>query len=167
MSNKGEGSLGVVLSIVALVAIGAFMFWLNQQSNQIEAERAAAQAAAAVEVPDVNAGDLLANPAGVVGRHAVIDSVRVATGLGQGAFALALTDSVAYPVLMGSDAIQRLRMANITIYGGDIVYVEGQVYTLNDSIRGEWVRQGAVDGNMQARIPVLPSFLLADSVRVY
>jgi len=167
MSNRGEGGLGAILSVVALVAIGAFMFWLNQQSDQVDAERAAAAAAAVEGERNVTAGDILADPSGTIGRHAVMDSVRVAAGLGQAAFALALTDSVAFPVLMASDAIQRLRMANITLYGGDIVYVEGRIYPLNDSIRGEWVTQGAVDEGMRASIPTTPSFLLADSVVVY
>ena len=167
MSNRGEGGLGAILSVVALVAIGAFMFWLNQQSDQVDAERAAAAAAAVEGERNVTAGDILADPSGTIGRHAVMDSVRVAAGLGQGAFALALTDSVAFPVLMASDAIQRLRMANITLYGGDIVYVEGRIYPLNDSIRGEWVTRGAVDEGMRASIPTTPSFLLADSVVVY
>lgn len=166
MSNRGEGGLGAILSIVALAAIAAFMFWLNQQSRRIDEERAAAAAEQVEAERDLNAGDLLADPRGAVGRFTIIDSIRVATGLGQGAFALALSDDVAYPVLMGSDAIQRLRMANITIYGGDVVYVEGQIYTFNDSIRGQWVAQGAVDAAMEASIPNSPTFLLADSVVV-
>ncbi len=167
MSNRGEGGLGAILSVVALVAIGAFMFWLNQQSNQVDAERAA-QAAAGVEAErDLSAGDILADPTAVIGRHAVIDSIRVAAGLGQAVFSLALTDSVSFPVLMASDAIQRLRMANITLYGGDVVYVAGRIYPLNDSIRGEWVRQGAVNQGMGGSIPATPSFLLADSVVVH
>lgn len=167
MSNRGEGGLGAILSVVALVAIGAFMFWLNQQSDEIDAERAAAAEAEAEAERDLSAGDLLADPTGSIGRHAVMDSVRVQAGLGQAAFALALTDSIAFPVLMASDAIQRMRAAQITLYGGDLVYVEGRIYPLNDSIRGEWVTRGAVDEGMRASIPTAPSFLLADSVVVY
>ncbi len=167
MSNRGEGGLGAILSIVALVAIGGFMFWLNSQSQQVEAEREAAEAALAEEERDWNAGDLLSDPGDAAGRQVTIDSIRVATGLGQGAFALALSDGIAYPVLMGSDAIQRLRMADITIYGGDVVFVQGQAYTLNDSIRSVWVSSGAVDAAMEEQIPASPTFLLADSVIVY
>lgn len=166
MSNRGEGGLGAILSIVALVAIGGFMWWLNQQSRQIDEERAAAQAAALEDVRDLNAGDLLADPAGAVGRHVVLDSIRVASGLGQGAFSIALTDDRAYPVLMSSDPIQRLRAANVSIYGGDLLFVSGQVYTFNDSIAGEWVTRGAVEQTMAGNIPTSPTFLLADSVIV-
>lgn len=167
MSNRGEGGLGAILSVVALVAIGAFMFWLNQQSNRIDVEREAAAEAAAEAERDLSAGDILADPVGVIGRHAAMDSMRVAAGLGQAAFSLALTDSIAFPVLMASDPLQRLRALNITLYGGDVVYVAGRIYPLNDSIRAEWVSQGAVNEGMGESIPTTPSFLLADSVVVY
>ena len=167
MSNRGEGAIGAILSVVALVAIGAFMYWLNQESQAIEAERAA-EAAALIEAErDLNAGDLLADPGAAIGRNVVIDSIPVAAGLGQGAFSMALSETVGYPVLLSPDAIQRLRMQNVNLYGGDIVYVHGRVYTLNDSIRGAWVLEGAVNEGMAEAIPTGPSFLLADSIFVY
>lgn len=167
MSNRGEGAIGVILTVVALVAIGAFMYWLNLESKAIEDERAQA-AAAAVEVErELNAGDLLNDPGGAIGRDVVVDSIAVAAGLGQGVFALALTETTSYPVLLSPDAIQRLRAQNTTVYGGDRVFVRGRVYTLNDSIRGVWVVEGAVDAGMAENIPTGPSFLLADSVFVY
>ena len=167
MSNRGEGAIGAILSVVALVAIGAFMYWLNLESQAIEAERAEAAAAAVEAERDLNAGDLLADAASAVGRSVVIDTIPVAVGLGPGAFAIALSETVAYPVLLSPDAIQRLRMANITLYGGDRVYLDGRVYTLNDSIRVAWVTEGAVNQGMEESIPTGPTFLLADSILVH
>lgn len=167
MSNRGEGALGVILTIVALGAIGGFLYWLNLQSQGIEAERAEAEAAEMEAARDLAAGDLIANPQGAAGRRVVIQGIRVASGLGDGAFTLALSDSLAYPVLMESDPIQRLRIANITIYGGDSVFVSGQVYTFTDSIGTTWVEAGAVREEMGGNIPSSPTFLLADSVFVH
>ena len=168
MSNRGEGAIGAILSVVALVAIGAFMYWLNLESQAIEEEREAAALAALEAQRDLNAGDLLADPAGAVGRDVVIDTIAVAAGLGEGAFSMALSETVAYPVLLSPDAIQRLRMANVTnLYGGDRVFVSGRVYTFNDSIRGEWVARGAVNAGMAGSIPTSPTFLLADSLLVH
>ena len=166
MSNRGEGGLRAILTIVALGAIGALMWWLNEQSRQIEEERAASAAAAAEAVRDWNAGDLLSDPRGAVGRRVVIDEIAIASGLGDGVFSVSLSDDITYPVLMESDPIQRLRMANVTIYGGDRVYVSGQVYTFNDSISTVWVDPGAVNEGMGDQIPASPTFLLADSVVV-
>lgn len=167
MSNRGEGAIGAVLSVVALVAIGAFMYWLNLESQAIEEQRAANVAAELEAEREYNAGDLLADASAAVGRSVVIDTIPVAVGLGAGAFSIALSEAVAYPVLLSPDAIQRLRMANITLYGGDRVYLEGRVFTLNDSIRGAWLAEGAVNEGMEGSIPAGPTFLLADSVLVH
>ena len=167
MSNKGEGGLGVILSIVALAAIGGFMYWLNLQSRDIEQARADAEAAEIEAARDLDASDLLSDPAAAVSRRVLIAGIRVATGLGEGAFALQLADDIAYPVLLESDPIQILRMAETTIYGGDSVLVRGQVYTFNDSIAGVWIESGAVMESMGELIPSSPTFLLADSVFVH
>ena len=167
MSNKGEGGLGVILSIVALAAIGGFMYWLNLQSQDIEQARADAEAAEVEAARNLDASDLLSDPAAAISRYVVIGGIRVATGLGEGAFALQLADEVAYPVLMESDPIQIFRMTETTIYGGDSVFVRGQIYTFNDSIAGVWIESGAVLETMGELIPSSPTFLLADSVFVH
>lgn len=161
MTSKGEGGIGTLLSIVALVAIGVFLVWLYRESSQIET------VAEPVEEVVLAAGDILADPAAAIGNRASLDSIPVATGLGQAAFALSLSESTPYPVLMSSDAIQRLRATGVSVFGGDVVYVEGQIYTMNDSIASEWIRQGAVDQAMAASLPATVSFLLADSVVIY
>lgn len=167
MSKRRGGGIGGLLSVVALVAIGAFMWWLSQESRQIDVQRAAAAAAELEAERDLNAGDLLARPGVAVGRSVIIDSIRVAMGLGRGVFAMSLSETTTFPVLLSPDAIQRLQIQNITLYGGDIVFLRGRVYTLNDSIRGEWVTQGAVDAAMAESIPLGPAFLLADTIHVY
>ena len=79
MSNRAEGGLRAILTIVALGSIVTLMWWLNQQSQQIEEERAAIAAAAAEAVRDWNAGDLLTDPRGAVGRRVVIDEITIAS----------------------------------------------------------------------------------------
>lgn len=162
MRSKGEGGIGILLSIVALVAIGLFLFWLYRESSQLETT-----SVEPVEEVALTAGDILADPSAAIGRQASLDSIPVAIYLGQAAFALSLSESVSYPVLMSSDAIQRIRASGVSVFGGDVVYVRGQIYTMNDSIASEWIRQGAVDQAMAGSLPATVSFLLADSVVVY
>lgn len=161
MTSNGEGGIGTLLSFVALVAIGVFLVWLYRESSQIET------AVEPVEEVVLAAGDILADPAAAIGSRASLDSIPVATGLGQGAFALSLSESTPYPVLMSPDVIQRLRAVGIRVFGGDTIFVSGHVYTMNDSIASEWIKQGAVDQEMGGSLPATVSFLLADSVVVY
>ena len=64
--------------------------------------------------------------------------------------------------LLSADLIAR----DTQIYGGDVVRLVGRVYSLNDSIRGQWVSAGAVEEGAAGNIPRIESFLLADSLEV-
>lgn len=162
MTSKGGAGIGVLLSVIAIVAVGVFMFWLNQRV----AELPDPDATVAEQAP-LTAADLLAGAGPVVGRRAQLDSIPVALGLGRAVFSVSLSDSTAYPVLLNADWIARFQARETRLYGGDRVSVLGQIFTLNDSIRVEWVEQGAVDQGMVVSLPRTSSFLLADSVEVH
>jgi hypothetical protein len=165
MTSRGATSLGTVLTVVAVVAVIAFMFWLYRES----AELPVVDALADVEPTGitVTAADLLADPTGAIGSEVAIDSIGVVMGLGEAVFSLALDETTSYPVLLAPDMLQRFRMQQMRLYGGDAVSVYGRVFTLNDSIRVEWVNQGAVDRAMLTNLPRTSSFILADSVEVF
>ncbi|MCE2422921.1 MAG: hypothetical protein J4G03_06390 [Gemmatimonadetes bacterium] len=166
MSNRGESHLGTMLGVVAVVALAGFMYWMYGRTKNIEADRAA-EAAAAIEAERVlEVGDLLADPLGSVGREVQIDSIAIGTRLGEGAFTIALTPEVGYPVAMAPDPIQLLRMTETNLYGGDQVYVRGRVYVFTDSIARNWVEEGIIDEAMLEMVPSSVSFLFADSVTV-
>jgi hypothetical protein len=141
MTSKGGAGIGVLLSVVAIVAVGVFMFWLNQRVAELPDPDATV-----VEEAPLTAADVLAGSGPIIGRRAQFDSIPVAIGLGRAVFSVALDDSTA---------------------GGDRVSVLGQIFSLNDSIRVEWVNQGAVDQGMVVSLPRTSSFLLADSVEVH
>ncbi len=162
-----RGVVGLIVTPAAVVAVAGFVYWLSTQSRQVREERAERFAAAVEAESDLDAADLAADPVAALGRRVVISGVAVATGLGDAAFALRLPNEAAYPVLMESMPIQRLRMSNTTIYGGDSVFVSGHVFTFNDSISNAWITQGAVNEGMGELIPQSPTFLLADSVVVH
>ena len=163
MTSKGGAGIGVLLSVIAIVAVGVFMFWLNQRV----AELPDPDAMVVEEQAPLTAAELLASSGRVVGRRAQLDSIPVALGLGRAVFSISLSDSTAYPVLLNADWIARLQARGTRLYGGDRVSVHGQIFTLNDSIRVEWVEQGAVDQGMVVSLPRTSSFLLADSVEVH
>ena len=109
---------------------------------------------------DLNIAALAADPAAAVGETGWLRSVPVAQRLGRAAFSVQLDGENTYPVLLSSDLIQ----LDTQVYGGDQVSLYGHVFTLNDSIAGEWVAQEAVDQENASAIPATPSFIMADSV---
>ncbi|MFQ5889759.1 MAG: hypothetical protein ACE5JR_06865 [Gemmatimonadota bacterium] len=146
----------------ALIAVGGFLFWLFSATRSLET-------AVTPVLGDEGGGptfmamtvdELRGDPAAVVGRTVGLEKVPVAARLGRGAFTIRLDDATSYPVLLDRDLIQ----LNTQVYGGDVVKVWGHIFTFNDSIRDEWVRQTAVDAESAGKIPQTPSFLLADSL---
>jgi hypothetical protein len=147
--------------VIAAVAVLGFMFWLDRKSDSIATEVAPVlEEVAEAEAVDINSASLATDPAGAVGQIGYLRSVSVLQRLGRGAFAIRLDSVNAYPVLLSSDLIQ----LDTQVYGEDVVTLYGHVFTLNDSIRAEWVDQEAVDQENAGAIPVSPSFIMADSV---
>jgi hypothetical protein len=147
MTQRGSTGLSTVLIIIAVAMVGGFLLWLYRTAQSLE---------------------LSQDPATSVGKVADIGEVSVLQSLGRGVFLVQLTSVEAegegspYPVLMSPDLIA----GNIQVYGGDVVSLHGRVYSLNDSIRGQWVEAGAVNEAAAGSIPGIASFLLADSLEV-
>jgi len=148
-----------LLMVVAVVAVVGFMFWLDRKSESYESGVAPVLDEGA-EVVDINSATLAADPASQIGRTGWLRGVQVDRSLGRGVFTIALDSATRYPVLLSSDLIQM----DTQVYGGDMVTLYGHVFTLNDSIRGEWVSQAAVDQQNASAIPGAPSFMIADSL---
>jgi hypothetical protein len=164
MTQRGSTGLSTVLIIIAVAMVGGFLLWLYRTAQSLEDE------VAPVMVGEGSL-DLLAlsqDPATSVGKVADIGEVAVLQSLGRGVFLVQLAsvetegEGSAYPVLMSPDLIA----GNTQVYGGDVVSLHGRVYSLNDSIRGQWVEAGAVNEGAAGSIPGIASFLLADSLEV-
>ena len=163
MTQRGSTGLSTVLIIIAVAMVGGFLLWLYRTSQSLEEEVAPVMVEESL--------DLLAlsrDPETSVGKVAVIGEVAVLQTLGRGVFLVQLAsveaegEGSAYPVLMSPDLIA----GNTQVYGGDVVSLHGRVYSLNDSIRGQWVSAGAVNEAAAGNIPGIMSFLLADSLEV-
>lgn len=162
MSGNGSRGVSTILTIVALVAVGGFLAWLYWRSQEAPEPVAPVTEAEAEAGDAVGAGRLLNDPQAAVGRRGALDSLPVAQRLGRAAFAVQINGD-RYPILLTTELMQR----QVEVYGGDMVSLRGQVYVLNDSIRAAWVDQGLVDPANRQDLPTTPSFLLADSVRVF
>jgi len=163
MARSGFRGGSSILLVVALAVMAGFFYWLYRQSQQIEQTVTPAMADSTSEgPPPVTLASLGSDPASAAGQSATFDSVKVGSRLGRGVFTLIVNDTLDYPVLLDARLLQR----GTTVYKDDRINVGGAFYTLNDSIRSEWVKRGAVDSASAAQIPSLPTFMLADSVSI-
>lgn len=164
MSRRGAAGLTTVLAVAAFVLTAGFLYWLHRSSAELEerVEPALEEEGGEEGLPVLTVNQLAADPAAAAGSRAAVLEAEVSARLGRAVFTLRLADTLQYPVLLSRDLIQR----ETEVYGGDVVSAWGQVYSLNDSIRGVWVEAGAVDEGQRQAIPAAASFLLADSLDV-
>jgi len=163
MARSGFRGSSSILLVVALAVMAGFFYWLYNQSQSLEQEVTPTMTDTTGGGPSpITVAFLGMHPDSAPGRSATLDSVKVASRLGRGVFTLSVNDTTVYPVLLGSQLIQK----GTTVYQDDRINVGGQFYALNDSIRSEWVKRGAVDSASAGDIPATPSFLLADTVGI-
>ncbi|TFG66489.1 MAG: hypothetical protein E4H28_01765 [Gemmatimonadales bacterium] len=149
------------LIVVAVLVIVGFLYWLNIQSEVFKKDVQAVTAEEATgELVEFIPAQLASEPGSVVGQTGVLRDLGVVTRLGRGAVSVDLDGTTSYPILLDSDIIRR----GTTVIPGDRITAYGRAYTLNDSIRAEWVNQSAVDAENSAMIPKTTSFVLADSL---
>lgn len=163
MTQKGSTGLSTVLIIVAVALVGGFLLWLYRSSAALEEATPVMVEADVDDVVDLVV--LSQGPSASVGRVADIVSVAVVQSLGRGVFLVGLasaSEASPFPVLLSPDLIAR----NTKVYGGDVVRLYGRIYSLNDSIRSQWVELGAVNEAAAEAIPQGTSFLLADSLEL-
>lgn len=162
-SSGFRGTTSLLL-IVAVAATGGFLYWVYQQAQNTESSlQPAMQDTTSARNRPITPGLLAVDPASAVGRNAVLDSIEVGASLGRGVFTVNTSDSTAFPVLMNTEMIGR----GATVYEGDRVTVGGRFYSLNDSIRNEWVSRGAVEQGNEGQLPASQAFLLADSLNIH
>lgn len=163
MAGSGFRGTSSVLLVVALAATVGFLYWVYDQAQSLDRTVTPEMAdTTSTDTAGTAAERLARSPEQTIGRDVTLDSLEVAASLGRGVFTVSLSDTVAFPVLMGSDLIQQ----GATVYAGDRVDLEGRVYTFNDSIRSEWVSRGAVDSASVEDLPEVPAFLLAGSLDI-
>ncbi|MDH3297310.1 MAG: hypothetical protein OEM23_01130 [Gemmatimonadota bacterium] len=157
---SGSRGASLWLSILSVLLVAGFLYWLTLQAQAIENEVPVVTDDAPAELMDFIPAQLAAEPGSVVGQEGVLRDIGVAARLGRGVITVDLDGTATYPILLSSDLIQR----GTQIIRGDRVTAYGRAYTLNDSIRAVWVRQSAVDAANETAIPMSTSFVLADSI---
>lgn len=146
--------------VASIVLIAGFVFWLQWRIGGLEANVAPELED---DEPMLLLNDLRGDLGGAVGSQAEIGLVTVGQSLGRGVFTMQIDENdenALFPALLSRDLMAR----DTQIYGQDRLTAWGHIYTLNDSIRSEWVRLEAVTADNAGAIPATPSFMLVDSL---
>ena len=150
-----------LLALVAIAAIVAFFWWLDNESEALDTVVAPVmEEQAPAEAVDLNTAAMAADLESSIGEEGWLRFVTVNERLGRAAFTIALDTENSLAVLLSPDLIRR----GTEVYGNDQVSMFGKIFVLNDSIRNEWVSQDAVDRANADAIPASPGFFLADSL---
>ena len=148
--------------VISIVAIAGFVIWLRMETRALEAN-VTPELGTEADEPMLVLNDLRGNLGGAIGSQAEIGLVTVGRSLGRGVFTMQIDEndeSAVFPALLSRDMIAR----DTQVYGQDRLTAWGHIYTLNDSIRSAWVREGAVTADNADAIPETPSFMLVDSL---
>lgn len=144
----------------SIVLIAGFVFWLQWRIGGLEANVAPELED---DEPMLLLNDLRGDLGRAVGSQAEIGLVTVGQSLGRGVFTMQIDENdenALFPALLSRDLMAR----DTQVYGQDRLTAWGHIYTLNDSIRSEWVRLEAVTADNAGAIPATPSFMLVDSL---
>jgi len=166
-SRRGAANLGVPLMVVAFVAIGGFMYWLNLQAKEYEATQVVE-----VEAPTdpgtiegavtVAAAELQLDASPYEGQMVTLAGLPVASELGTQGFWLEMPNRNPFLVALNDD----LMAQGITATQGQSATVTGLVLAVNDSILSRWSDAGTISEGDRLAAEFATHFIEAALVRV-
>jgi len=140
-SRRGAVDLGLPLMIVAFLAIGGFLYWLNLQAKAelaekeaVAAEIRAEEALAEARGDIISAEGLQADPGVFSGKTVTVEGLMVASLLGTQGFWMELPNKNPFLVSF-SEAV---KAEGVTVNAGGYVTVTGRIYTMGDSVINAW-----------------------------
>ena len=162
--RRSGGGLTWVLALAAVVVVGGFLYWLGASSEPtsvavVEGE-AADSADAGPAATAVALGTFANAPDSYDGQTIRLESVDVASRLGNEAFWIQLPNQVPYLIKLDSAALSQAA----AIQAGGKVTVTGPVRMMNDSVLGAWEQRGVLQGTQRDEASFATSFL--EAVRV-
>lgn len=165
-SRRGAANLGMPLMIVAFLAIGGFLYWLNLQAQADAASRAVIE-----DVPEeagpmagtvVPGADLQTDPSPYEGMTIKVEGLSVAGGMGTRAFWLELPNKNPFLVYM-SDAVVA---EGVAVNSGQTVNVSGMIHAMSDSVLNAWSASGGIGEGDRLAAEFATHFLEAQQIQV-
>jgi len=166
-SRSGVADLGMPLMVVAFLAIGGFMYWLN---GQAEAERALALVEDTVSEPTTGMdGARVVDPvtiqldaSGVEGELITLEALEVQGMLGTQGFWIGMPNGNPFLVSMSEDVMAE----GLSLSQGSGATVSGVVYAIGDSVLNAWTAAGTIGDGERLQAEFATHFMEAQDVEV-
>jgi hypothetical protein len=166
--SKNSGALNLPLMIVAFLAMGAFLFWLNVTSEPTAFAIAEEGPEAVEQTPArlVQLAEVQGNPEGLVGERLRLRNVEVVLLVGSGAFMIEEEAGSGSPFLVRIDPTAISEQP--TILPSDRVTIAGRIKAMSDSVITSWEEQGVFTAEGQRSLAAFAMhFLQADEIEVH
>jgi hypothetical protein len=167
-SRRGAVDMGMPLMLLAFVAIGGFMFWLNGQATAEREMRLVEEAAAAEEegrtagIQTVAPADIQMDATPFEGQEIRVSGVEVASLLGTQGFWLEMPNGNPFLVSLTPE----VTAAGTTVEPGRMATVVGTVVLMTDSILTVWTEGGSIAEGDRIVAEFATHFIEATDVRV-
>jgi hypothetical protein len=147
-SRSGAANLGMPLMIVAFLVMIGFLFWLNLQARDYEAEQQAAiQERMAADSAENDLGALTISATAIQmdaspyeGQVVKLEGLPVASGLGQQGFWLEMPNKNPFLVSM----TEAVKAEGVAVSPGQNATVVGTVLPMSDSVLNAWSTAGSI-----------------------
>lgn len=167
MAEKKSGTLNLPLMIVAFLAIGGFLYWLNVVSEPTDIAVAEEDPRAALPMPvPASLAQFTEEPERYQGERVRIPNVRVTDIMGTELFWIALADEdeSTYLVQMDRDWIER----DLQVLPGDVMTLTGTVHAMTEEVVEAMELAGAfTEEGQRGVVEAQESYLVADELEIH
>lgn len=165
--SKMSGKLNAPLMILAFLAIGGFLYWLNVTSEPTEIAVAEEDPRAALpQAEAVSPVQFADDPGAYLEARVRLPNIRVANLMGTEAFWFNLADEAETPYLVRLD--REWIEAEMQILPDDVITLTGTVHAMSDSVIRAWEDLGVfTQEGQRGLVDGLDTFIDADQVEIH
>lgn len=170
VSQKSAAKPTWIWILLAVLAVGALMWWLSVQTSEYEAQvvlddpgaaevddgQSAGPAGEAVELPAVAAA-----PDGFAGRTVALENVQVAATLGPRAFWADVPGANPFLVVLDDDMQRMPEFA-----AGERLSLTGLVETVDEAVLDSWIQSGAMPESRREEAAFATHYMRAQRARL-
>jgi len=158
-SRTGAANVAVILAILAFVAMGGLIYWLQitavPTQREVPVPEETEEEAPLLDVPVAEIESIRSEPAGYVDIEVALRNETINSFLGQRGVWIGPSDN---PFLVMVDSAAYAAAPELAVE--DPVHVRGEIRAMSDSILDAWEAQGAIEGEGDRAVASFAEYFL-------